>query len=40
MKTAILGALTMFALAAAISMGVAVLITLLFAAIRRVTGNK
>lgn len=40
MKTAIIGAVTMFALATVISMGVAVLIKLLFTAIRRVNGSK
>jgi hypothetical protein len=39
-KTAIVSALVMFALASAISMGVAVLIKALFAVIRRINGSK
>jgi len=40
MKTAIVSALTMYALASAISMGVAVLIKLLFAAVRHMNRPK
>jgi hypothetical protein len=40
MKTAIVSAVIMFALACAISMGVAVLIKVLFTAIRRVNRTK
>jgi hypothetical protein len=39
-KTAIVSAFVMFALASAISMGVAVLIKVLFAVIRRINGSK
>jgi hypothetical protein len=40
MKTAIISAVTMYALAFAISLAVAVLIKLLYAVVRRVNGSK
>lgn len=40
MKTAIISALVMFALAGVISMGVAVLIKIIFAAVRRLNRSK
>ena len=40
MKTAIISALAIFALASAISMGVAVLIKLLFAAVRHANRSR
>jgi hypothetical protein len=40
MKTSLVSAVVMYALAGAISLGVALLIKLLFAAIRRANGSK
>lgn len=40
MKTALLGAITIYAVAFGISMAVAVLIKLLYAIVRRVSGAK